>query len=277
MPTFDAPVTPDTLTFELFAFDGYYSSSNTVTINVNAFITPPNADAGGDLIGVTDNQIVLDGSASSDPDGDSLSYTWTQTGGTTVNLDLTDQARPSFFAPSNPEILTFDLVVNDNFDSSLADSVQVIIQSAQDTPICANAYADHPILEKANHKYRKIKIKGVTYEEKNDTNSKDKTKIIITGITQDEPTSELPGRDIPVDAKIRIKSETEDWGEKRRDFAYVRRERSPNGDGRVYMINFQAENAITGAICNGSVSVCMPRGKKEKSCIDSGQAYNSLF
>ena len=49
----------------------------------------------------------LDGTGSSDPDaGDTLDYSWTQTGGTAVTLTGADTATPTFTAPTAGTRLT---------------------------------------------------------------------------------------------------------------------------------------------------------------------------
>src|SRR2546429_1375891 len=44
--------------------------------------------------------VVLDGSASSDPDGDQISFSWRQTAGPTITLQGASTANPSFNARS---------------------------------------------------------------------------------------------------------------------------------------------------------------------------------
>lgn len=63
-----------------------------------------------------DEPITLDGSESFDPDGDPLTFTWTQTGGTPVTLIGADTATATFTAPNvnAPETPTFTLVVSDD-------------------------------------------------------------------------------------------------------------------------------------------------------------------
>jgi hypothetical protein len=58
--------------------------------------------------------VTLDGSGSSDPDGDTITYKWTQTAGTTVTLSSSTVAKPTFTAPAAAGTLTFSLVVTDS-------------------------------------------------------------------------------------------------------------------------------------------------------------------
>ena len=65
--------------------------------------------------------IFLNGHASEDPDGDELTYNWTQISGPPITLTNSDSAQASFMPPSVSDITTmvFQLVVN---DSSLASA-----------------------------------------------------------------------------------------------------------------------------------------------------------
>ena len=69
----------------------------------------------------------LDGSGSSDPDGDDLTYAWTQTSGPNVSLSDASSANPGFTAPSADATLVFSLTVNDDTADSAADTVTVTV------------------------------------------------------------------------------------------------------------------------------------------------------
>jgi PKD repeat protein len=94
------------------------TGSATVTITVTAPTAnrAPVANAGPDQINRDPGTIIqLDGRGSSDPDGNALSYQWTQLTGPTVTLSGANTATPSFAAPAvTTAIYTFRLSVTDN-------------------------------------------------------------------------------------------------------------------------------------------------------------------
>lgn len=110
------------------------------------FITnPPISNAGLDQSVDTLSEITLDGSASSDPDGDvPLTYFWTQTGGTPVQLNDPHLATPSFTAPSDPATISFSLTVTDSLGVSDPLGDEVIITVNNQAPI-ANAGPDQTV------------------------------------------------------------------------------------------------------------------------------------
>jgi hypothetical protein len=102
----------------------------------------PTAAAGPDQSVVSATPVTLDGSASTDPDGDALTYAWTQTAGPTVTLSDSHAVKPTFTAPTvtATTVLTFSLVVNDSHQNSPADTVNVTVTRVNNAPV-ANAGA----------------------------------------------------------------------------------------------------------------------------------------
>ena len=85
----------------------------------------PSADAGSDQEVHRDALVTLDGSASTDPDGDELAYSWAQIGGPDVSLDSEVSQQPRFTSPDEPTTLEFELVVFDGDDESEPATVPV--------------------------------------------------------------------------------------------------------------------------------------------------------
>ena len=71
--------------------------------------------------------VALNASGSTDPDGDPLTYAWTQVSGPDVTggIGRFVGATPTFVAPPEVSTLFFDLTVNDGHGESPADSIQI--------------------------------------------------------------------------------------------------------------------------------------------------------
>lgn len=91
--------------------------------------TPPVVDAGGDLTANAGDTVMLDGTATQDPDGDRMLFWWLQTGGTTVELLNGFSSIASFAAPDTTETvtLTFRLTVIDGLVAVTQD-VDVVVR-----------------------------------------------------------------------------------------------------------------------------------------------------
>ena len=127
-PTFTAPATAATLTFQLVVNNGTLSSApSSVTITVTPGNQPPVASAGAAQTVATGATVTLDGSGSSDPNNNSLTYQWTQTGGPAVTLSDPTAVKPTFTAPATAATLTFQLVVNNGTLSSAPSSVGITV------------------------------------------------------------------------------------------------------------------------------------------------------
>jgi hypothetical protein len=106
---------------------------------------PPVADAGSDQSVSTLTLVTLDGSDSSDPDGDlPLAYHWTQTGGPPVTLSNPEVVTPTFTAPSDPAVLTFTLAVTDSLGLSAFVPAAVAVTVNNQAPI-ADAGSDQSV------------------------------------------------------------------------------------------------------------------------------------
>ncbi len=147
-PTFTAPeVTANTvLTFSLTVSDGTLSATDTVSITVRNVNRTPVANAGADQMVDEGASVTLAGSGT-DPDGDTLSYSWTQTAGTPVTLSGANTASPTFTAPqvTADTVLTFSLTVSDG-TLSATDTVSITVRNMNRAPT-ANAGADQTVDE----------------------------------------------------------------------------------------------------------------------------------
>ncbi|HUU96143.1 MAG TPA: PKD domain-containing protein [Phycisphaerae bacterium] len=130
-PSFTAGATAETLTFQVTVTDACAAiATDTVNVTVTAGNQAPVADAGPDQTVAASATVNLNGSGSSDPNGDPLTYAWTQTVGTAVVLTNADTATPSFTAGATAETLTFQLLVDDGQGATDTDTVNVTVTAA---------------------------------------------------------------------------------------------------------------------------------------------------
>jgi hypothetical protein len=131
---------PGTYVASLLVNDGQVTSvADTVTIStVNS---APVASAGADQTALVAQTVTLNGSASSDVDGDALAFAWafvSRPAGSAAVLGGAAGVQPSFVV-DRPGLYQVRLIVNDGALSSAADVVE--IQTVNSAPV-ANAGAD---------------------------------------------------------------------------------------------------------------------------------------
>ncbi len=126
---------------------------------------------------------------------------------------------------------------------------------------CTRAYPTQPCLWPSNHKLAKVGIEGI------ENFNGEPVSPSIFAISSDEP----PASDKGAGGK-RHAPDAFGLGT---DTALLRAERSGDGDGRVYVVHFFADDG--GERCKGSVEVKVPHDKRSKNCwaVDSGQDYDA--
>jgi PKD repeat protein len=121
------------------------TGTDTLTVYVGQPNQPPVADAGPDQGVNTLTLVTLDGSGSSDPDGNlPLAYRWTQTGGPAVTLSNPLAVSPAFTAPPDPAELIFTLTVTDSLGLPDPTPDQVVVTVGNQPPM-ANAGPDQAV------------------------------------------------------------------------------------------------------------------------------------
>jgi hypothetical protein len=263
-PSFTAPLLPGgvgavtVLTFQLEVSDTALAGTDDVTVIVEQENHAPIADAGEPRTVFSGAAVTMNAGGSRDPDNDPLHFQWTQVEGPTVTMEGAGTATPTFTAPpvGSPTSLAFDLTVSDGQLAGGPDRVVVTVVRPNDPPQCHLAQATPSgLLWPPNHKMVSVGLTGIS-----DPNG-DGVSVVISRVTQDEPTNGLGDGDTSPDAVIQ--------GNR----VLIRSERSGRGNGRVYEVHFTATDAL-GAVCEGSVLVKVPHSPKAAP-IDDGQFYDA--
>ncbi len=119
------------MTYTVTDADDNTATSDTDTLSFDITVganQAPIADAGPDRTVFEGVTVTLDGSGSSDPEGQALSYDWDPPPGAV--LGNADQARPSFTAPAvdSDKDFEFTLEVSDGVHTSAPDSVTITVE-----------------------------------------------------------------------------------------------------------------------------------------------------
>jgi hypothetical protein len=219
----------------------------------------PIAIAGGSLIVSEGATVTLNGSASRDPEGGALTFSWVQTHGPRVQLMDSNTAYPYFTAPFvsfRGALLSFRLTVSDPAGARSSDMARMFVLNTNEPPNLCNVRPSVGVLWPPDHSLIKVSILGIIDRENN-------AKVQITAVMQDEPTAGLGDGDSPIDAII-----SEDGSS-----VLLRAERSGRGDGRVYRVYFTASDDEGSE--KGSVEVYVPKNRKTERVYNSGTKYDS--
>jgi large repetitive protein len=96
---------------------------------------PPTANAGAAQSVHKRTTVTLDGSASRDPSGRALTFSWKQTSGTSVALGGASTAKPAFTSPGVGGDLVFSLTVNNGLAASSPSTVTVTVTNRAPTAV----------------------------------------------------------------------------------------------------------------------------------------------
>jgi hypothetical protein len=120
-------------------------------------------------------------------------------------------------------------------------------------PDCSGVTASSSTLWPPNGKMQQITLSGATDPQG------EAVTIEVTGVTQDEALSS------DADAQAGPTSNS----------VLLRSKREGGGDGRVYVISYEATDA-SGGTCTGTVTVTVPHDQSGAAAVDSGQTVNSF-
>lgn len=120
---------------------------------------------------------------------------------------------------------------------------------------CSGAAASMSTLWEPSHKWENITVTGVP-----------SATTAISAVHQDEVVKKNPGDKSPDATLVSDGS------------ADLRVERDGALNGRVYHLDYTATDTTTGAMCSGTVTVCVPHDMRpDGTCVDEGPLYDSTL
>jgi hypothetical protein len=222
------------------------------TITISAINDAPQADAGADQTIECSNPVMLSGAASSDIDGDSLTYLWTEgatTLGTSVTLSVTLPAG----------VHTITLRVTDPSGAYSEDTVVVTVVDTTNPTLVTNGATIS--IWPPNKKYTTINVADLVAGASDGCDgSVSLASVVIAKVTSDEGVA--ADNDIIIAAGCKS--------------VQLRADSDGKGDGRIYTITFRATDAAgNSSTLARKVSVPHDQGANGNGApaIDSGVKY----
>jgi hypothetical protein len=198
----------------------------------------PVAVAGGDQVVFGDGcgtQVVLDGSASSDPDGDQLQYTWS-------SWIFGDMSGPIQTITLLPGDYVFTLTVDDGRGGRASQTVTVTVVDNVPPPIGVVS-ATPDVLGAPNHKMADV---GFVFELTGECSQDFECRIL--SVSSNEPANGLGDGDT-----------APDWEVTGPLSLRLRAERSGQGNGRIYTITIECTDWAGNSV-QRTVTVTVPKG-----------------
>ena len=220
---------------------------------------PPVADAGDDrtveCAGPAGAAVALDGSASSDPDGDALTYVWTgpfaEGGGTVTGVS------PTVTLPLGTH--TIALTVSDPSGASASD--EIVVTVGDTTGPVLTVGADPLVLWPPNHGYRTVDLASLGLEAADVCDSTvSASSAVISLVTSDEPEDGTGDGNTLDDIVVAAECDAVD----------LRAERRGNGNGRVYTLELAVADA-SGNAGTASYQVWVPKNASQDAVADAPQ------
>ncbi len=221
---------------------------------------PPDANAGEDQIvectSPSGTPVTLDGSGSSDPNGDPLTYTWRENGNIIAGPTNSATSQVSFSLGSH----TVELTVEDGKGGTDTD---VVVINVVDTTPPVITLQPAITLWPPNHKYTTINVADIVVSV-NDAcaGSIPVSNVKIASVSSDEP-DDAPDVICLIDDPLHVCYNGD--GSTTNDVVIagdcnsvqLRKERAASGNGRVYTINLQVSDA-SGNVTTAAFKVSVP-------------------